>query len=254
MMGTLPAETEQPLFSYCVQLERRIHAGHPLRRLRKVLDLSFVAPAVQHCYGKSGNVSVDPQVIMKMMLLLFYYNIPSERELMEQIPERLDFLWFLGYDLESVIPNHSVLSKARSRWGSEVFEKLFVRTIEQCAEAGLVDGRLLHIDSTTLKANASRNSVIESSPELVAALRQAYQEQAGKLELLDPPVSEAKVESSSPTPELPAVTPPAQPAAPAARASGREEAIEKAKNASQPHACQPDGSAGAPGSLQKRRY
>lgn len=193
MMGTLPGETEQPLFSYCVQLNRRVRANHPLRQLRRVLDLSFVAPAVQHCYGQSGNVSVDPQVIMKMMLLLFYYNIPSERELMEQIPERLDFLWFLGYDLDSVIPNHSVLSKARSRWGSEVFEKLFVRTIEQCVGAGLVNGRLLHIDSTTLKANASRNSVIESSPELVAALRQAYQEQAGKLELLDPPASEAKV-------------------------------------------------------------
>ncbi len=114
---------------------------------------------------------------MKMMLLPFYYNIPSERELMEQIPERVDFLWFLGYDLESVIPNHSVLSKARSRWGSEVFEKHFVRTIEQCLGAGLVDGRLLHIDSTTLKANASRNSVIESSPELVAALGQALSRQ-----------------------------------------------------------------------------
>jgi transposase len=216
MMGTLQAETEQSLFSYCVQLDRRIRADHPLRRLRQVLDLSFVAPAVQHCYGKSGNVSVDPQVIMKMMLLLFYYNIPSERELMEQIPERLDFLWFLGYDLETVVPNHSVLSKARSRWGSEVFEKLFVRTIEQCVTAGLVDGRLVHIDSTTLKANASRNSVIQSSPELVAALRAAYQEQAGKLELLDPPASEPKLASPLPVPELTSVTPLVEPAALAA--------------------------------------
>jgi transposase len=229
MMGTLPAETEQPLFSYSVQLDRRLRANHPLRQLRRVLDLSFVAPAVQHCYGKSGNVSVDPQVIMKMMLLLFYYNIPSERELMEQIPERLDFLWFLGYDLDSVIPNHSVLSKARSRWGSEVFEKLFVRTIEQCVGAGLVDGRLLHIDSTTLKANASRNSVIESSPELVAALRQAYQEQAGKLELLDPPVSEAQVESSSPTPELPAATPLVQPAATAPEPAAEAKLLKRQK-------------------------
>src|SRR5882757_6156344 len=213
MMGTLPAQTEQPLFSYRVQLERRIRVDHPLRKLKAVLDLSFVIPAVAQCYGKSGNVSVDPQIIMKMMLLLFYYNIPSERELMEQIPERLDFLWFLGYDLESNVPNHSVLSKARSRWGSQVFEQLFVRTIEQCVRAGLVDGRLLHIDSTTLKANASRNSVVETSPELVTALRQAYQKQAGKLELLEPPgqaSSETKAESlerSQRLPEAPVIEP-----------------------------------------------
>src|SRR5258708_35364380 len=192
MMGTLPAETEQSLFSYCIQLDRRIRADHPLRQLRRVLDLSFVVPAVEHCYGKSGNVSIDPQVILKMMLLLFYYNIPSERELMEQIPERLDFLWFLGYDLETVIPNHSVLSKARSRWGSQVFEKLFLRAIDQCVRARFVDGRLLHIDSTTLKANASRNSVSESSPELIGALRQAYQAQESKLELLELPSSAPK--------------------------------------------------------------
>ncbi len=233
MMGTLPAETEQSLFSYCIQLDRRIRADHPLRQLRRVLDLSFVVPAVEHCYGKSGNVSIDPQVILKMMLLLFYYNIPSERELMEQIPERLDFLWFLGYDLETVIPNHSVLSKARSRWGSQVFEKLFVRTIEQCVRAGLVDGRLLHIDSTTLKANASRNSVIQSSPELVSALRQAYQEQAGKLELLDPPssepVSEAKVQNPDAVQEVAAVTALVEPPAWAAEPAASEKLLKRQK-------------------------
>jgi transposase len=151
------------------------------------LDLSFVLAEVRDCYGKSGNVSIDPRTILKMMVLLFYYNIASERELMEQIGERLDFLWFLGLDLESSIPDHSVLSKARRRWGKEVFEKLFTRTLQQCVAAGLVDGRLLHIDSTTLKANASKNSVLESSPEMVEALRQAYREQERKLEEQDPP-------------------------------------------------------------------
>src|SRR5258707_5025398 len=238
MMGTLPAQTEQPLFSYRVQLERRIRVDHPLRKLKAVLDLSFVIPAVAQCYGKSRNVSVDPQIILKMMLLLFYYNIPSERELMEQIPERLDFLWFLGYDLETVIPNHSVLSKARSRWGSQVFEKLFVRTIEQCVRAGLVHGRLLHIDSTTLKANASRNSVIQSSPELVSALRQAYQEQAGKLELLDPPssepVSEAKVQNPDAVQEVAAVTALVEPPAWAAEPAAGGKILKKQKSSIKP--------------------
>ena len=136
-------------------------------------------------------MSLDPKVILKMMLLLFYYDIPSERELMEQIGERLDFLWFLGFDLETSIPDHSVLSKARARWGAEVFEQLFVRTVRQCVQAGLVDGRLLHVDSTIVKANASRNSVVQTSPEMVAALRQAYQQQVGKLQVLEPEETEA---------------------------------------------------------------
>ena len=116
-----------------------------------------------HCYGSRGNVSVDPEVIMKMMFLLFFDDVASERELMKVIAERLDYLWFLGYGLENDIPDHSVLSKARTRWGKEVFESLFVRTIAQCVEAGLVDGKKLHVDSSLIEADASRESVIKGN-------------------------------------------------------------------------------------------
>jgi IS5 family transposase len=63
-------------------------------------------------------------------------DIKSERELMRIIPERLDYLWFLGYGLDDEIPDHSVLSKARKRWGKEVFLSLFSRVVHQCVEAG----------------------------------------------------------------------------------------------------------------------
>jgi hypothetical protein len=59
---------------------------------------------------------------------------------MDTIPLRLDWLWFLGYDLDSEVPNHSVLSKARARWGVEAFRSFFERVVWQCVEAGLVDG------------------------------------------------------------------------------------------------------------------
>ena len=62
-------------------------------------------------YGIKGNASVPPPVILKLMLLLVLYNVRSERELMQTLPERLDWLWFLGYDLDSELPHHSVLSK-----------------------------------------------------------------------------------------------------------------------------------------------
>ncbi len=196
MMGTQPCGRQPALFAYHVDLEDRIPADHLLRRTAAVLDLAFVLPTVRHLYGRSGNVSLDPRVILKMMLLLFLYNIPSERELMEQIQVRLDFLWFLGFDLESDIPNHSVLSKARARWGEEVFETLFIRLVQQCVEAGLVDGSLLHVDSTLVKASASKESVVVSGPELVSALRQAYQRQQQKLEVLP-----AEPKPSAPGPE-----------------------------------------------------
>lgn len=90
-----------------------------------------------------GTLSVAPEVILKMMFLLFFDDIKSERELMEVIAERLDYLWFLDYTLDEQVPDHSVLSKARARWGKEVFESLFVRTVAQCVAAGLVDGSKL---------------------------------------------------------------------------------------------------------------
>jgi len=183
-MGTLPTDRQPEFFSYHINLERRIRAEHPLRQIKSILDLSFVIPMVQDSYGRCGHVSLDPRVIVKLMFLLFYYDVPSERELMAQLPERLDWLWFLDYDLDSATPQHSVLSKARRRWGPEVFERLFVRSVEQCVQAGLVEGRLLHADSSTLKANASKDSVVKTSPELVQALRQAYQKEEQKLVVL----------------------------------------------------------------------
>ena len=205
MMGIQPSGRQPALFSYHVDLEPRIGPGHLLRKVAAVLDLSFVLPTVGHCYGRSGNVSVDPRVIMKMLLLLFLYDVPSERELMEQIRVRLDFLWFLGFELDTEIPDHSVLSKARARWGSAVFEQLFLQTVRQCVAAGLVDGRLLHVDSTMVKAHAHRDSVVAAGPELVAALRAAYQQQAAKLQVLPEPATptDAPAPPSAPA-QLPA--------------------------------------------------
>jgi transposase len=179
MMGTHQAQDQ--LFNYQVNLEKRVRPDHPLRRIRAVLDLSFVRPAVQRFYGSNGHVGTDPVILVKMMLLLFLDNVASERELMAVIPERLDYLWFLGYGLDDEVPHHSVLSKARARWGEEVFSDLFVRTVEQCVAAGLVSGQRLHIDSSLVRANAARDSVVKASPELIAALRAAYAQEEQKL-------------------------------------------------------------------------
>jgi transposase len=170
MMGR--QQTQNELWAPVLDIFSRIPEDHLLRRLERVLDLSFVRTAVARCYGSNGNASVDPIVLMKMMLLLFLDDVPSERELMRIIPLRLDYLWFLGIGLNEAIPDHSVLSKARRRWGADVFEQLFARSVEQCVAAGLVEGRKLHVDASLIAADASRNSVV----------RQVVLREVGKLE------------------------------------------------------------------------
>jgi transposase len=209
MMGLQNQQKE--LFGYNIDLDRRVRADHPLRKIAAAIDFSFVRTQVEHTYGQNGNVSVDPVVILKMMFLLFLDDIASERELMEIIPERLDYLWFLGYGLNDKVPNHSVLSKARARWGSKVFEELFLRTVSQCLAAGLVDGKKIHVDGSLIAANASTDSVVSGSAEVIAALRKAYSEQTAKLtdqlEVLPMPVpmgpiNQTHVSATDPESEL----------------------------------------------------
>src|SRR3989441_1890983 len=179
MMGIHSPQKE--LFSYHIDLDQRVRPDHPLRRIAAAIDFSFIRDEVADCYGHNGHESVDPAILLKMMFLLFYDDIASERELVAISAERLDYLWFLGYGLDDKIPDHSVLSKARRRWGREAFEKFFIRTVAQCVAAGLVDGKKLHVDSSLIAAHASRDSVVKSSPELIAALKAAYQAQESKL-------------------------------------------------------------------------
>ncbi|MBN2897322.1 MAG: IS1182 family transposase, partial [Clostridia bacterium] len=143
-------------------LDKRIRHDHTLRKIQEKIDFDFIYDEVKDSYGNNGNVSVPPPVILKMMFLLIFYNVRSERELINTIPERLDWLWFLGYDLEDEIPNHSVLSKARDRWGAKAFRKFFERIVRKCIEAGLVGGGKLFVDASLIDADASNNSVVDT--------------------------------------------------------------------------------------------
>ena len=182
MMGKVKKDKDK-LFHYGFILNRRIRADNPLRLIKKVIDFDFVYKEVSDKYGRNGNVSVPPPVILKMMFLLFFYNVRSERELMRTIPERLDWLWFLGYGIDDEIPHHSVLSKARKRWGEGLFRRFFTRVVEQCVEAGLVSGDKIFIDSTLIDANASNNSVMDKKTiHRYANISKMYKELEKKLD------------------------------------------------------------------------
>jgi transposase len=181
MIGPIQ-ERESKLFHYGLNLEKRVRPNNPLRAVKEAVDFGFVRERVADFYGGEGHESVDPIVILKLMLLLFLDNVASERELMRIVGERLDYMWFLEFDIDEEIPNHSVLSKARRRWGSEIFEEVFIRTVGQCVEAGLVDGGKIHMDGSLIEANASLKSVKHGAPELIEALRQAYRQESEKLD------------------------------------------------------------------------
>jgi transposase len=179
-MGT-QGPPQGKLFYHNINLEQRIRSNHPLRKIEQFIDFDFAYREVADKYGPNGNVSVPPPVILKLLLLLVFYNVRSERELMVTLPERLDWLWFLGFDLDSDIPNHSVLSKARKRWGAEVFKTFFERIVLQSVQAGLVDGSKIFVDSSLIDADASNNSVIDTQ-SLKHRLRKNYRELEARLE------------------------------------------------------------------------
>lgn len=185
MMGT--HEKQQSLFYVGVDLDERIPPNHPLRLVKEKIDFSFVRSLVGDLYGSNGHVSLDPTIVLKLLFLLFFDDVSSARELMRQLPYRLDYLWFLDFGLDDQVPDHSVLSKARRRWGSEAFEVFFVRMVQQCIELGLVDGRKIHADSTFVDANASNDQILKGSPKLIEALRHAFQKEDQKIEDTDTP-------------------------------------------------------------------
>jgi transposase len=180
MMG-IKQQPQNSLFHFGINIDKRIRSNHPLRKVNELIDFDFAYDEVKNYYGSNGNVSVPPPVILKLMLLFVFYNVRSERELLDTLPERIDWLWFLGYDLDSDIPNHSILSKARKKWGVEVFQSFFDRIVLQCVQGGLVDGSKIFVDSSLVDADASNNSVIDTK-SLKHQLHKNYKKLEARLE------------------------------------------------------------------------
>jgi transposase len=141
-------------------LESFIPEDHNLRRLDKILDLSFIREMVQDRYCQSnGRPSIDPEVIIRLFLIQAIDGIVHVRELMRQVQVNLAYRWFIGYGLDEKLPDHSTLSKALDRFGDDVFNELFKRSIAQCHSSGLIEGKVLHVDATTIRADIDRERV-----------------------------------------------------------------------------------------------
>lgn len=146
---------------HMVTIEDLVPQEHFLRKLERVLDLSFVYEETTHMYSrKYGRPPIDPVVLVKYLLVGFLYGIPSERQIEQRIQTDVALRWYLGLDLFDRVPDHSTISQLRRRKPSfrKVFRRLFEEVVRQCIAAGLVSGRLAVTDSTHVKANASQAS------------------------------------------------------------------------------------------------
>src|SRR5829696_3953421 len=138
-----------------LSLEEFVPKDNFYRCLEERLDLSFVRELVADRYAAMGRTSIDPVVFFRLQLVMFFEDIRSERRLMEIAADRLSIRWYLGYDLDEPLPDHSSLTRIRERYGLAIFRGFFERIVQMCFEAVLVRGEELFFDSTKVKANAA---------------------------------------------------------------------------------------------------
>ena len=174
---------------YYFRLEEQIPTDHLLRMIDGHVDFSFVREQLKDFYSPTGRPSIDPEVLLRLLLVGYLYGITSERRLMDEVRMHLAYRWFtrLGFDQE--IPDHSTFSKNRhGRFRqSGVFRKVFEEIVRCCLEAGLVEGRNLAVDGTLVGANASQQSRVPRERLVEAAkLSRTVQEYLTELELQNP--------------------------------------------------------------------
>jgi transposase len=158
---------QDDLFVACT-LRDLVPPDHILRRVNKVLDLSWLRGEVKGAYDEYlGRPSINPESAVRLMLAGFFEGIVHDRKLMRQAQVNLAIRWFAGYRLHEKLPHHSSLTRIRQRWGEERFKRIFQKTVEECIRAGLVDGETVHVDATLIRADVSWESLVERHAEQV---------------------------------------------------------------------------------------
>jgi len=154
MMGQQPRTDS--LFYY-FRLEDQIPDDHLLKRLDRFIDFGFVRERLRDTYSAIGRPSIDPEVLLRLLLVGYLYGITSERRLIEEARMHLAYRWFSRLGFEREIPDHSTFSKNRHGRFRKVgvFLEVFEESVRRCLEAGLVEGKRLTVDGTMVTANAS---------------------------------------------------------------------------------------------------
>ncbi|MFY1708083.1 IS1182 family transposase [Tritonibacter scottomollicae] len=158
MMG--PRQEAQPALFYEFSLENHVPQNHLLRSIDRFVDLSEIRTYLADFYSPTGRPSVDPELLIRMLLVGYCFGIRSERRLCEEVHLNLAYRWFCRLDLSDRIPDHSTFSKNRhGRFcDSELLRHLFESTVARCIKEGLVSGQRMAIDASLIEADANKQN------------------------------------------------------------------------------------------------
>src|ERR1035437_6630453 len=137
----------QPQLFSTINLESLIPQNHLLRRIDKILDLSFVREMTAHLYCEdNGRPSIDPELFCRISLITYLYNIPSDRRVCGELQFNLAYKWFCKLSVEDRVPDHSSLTRIRDRMGEETFRLIFERLIKLCIAKKILKANKIMMD------------------------------------------------------------------------------------------------------------
>src|SRR5882757_5106871 len=163
MMGRLEQDQGQLFYSFC--LEEVVPDDHQVRAIASVLDLSWVYGELSPHYPALGRPSIDPVLMIRILILGYAFGLRSERLLCREVQVNLAYRWFCGLSIEDKIPDHSAFSRARHERfrDSDMFRRVFERVVGTCIAAGLVGGEGFAVDASLIVADANKQRSIPGS-------------------------------------------------------------------------------------------
>jgi len=160
MMGRLNHDQGRLFYSFC--LEEAVPDDHLVREVAAVLDLSWVYAELAPHYPDNGRPSIDPELMIRMLIIGYVFAIRSERALCRDVQVNLAYRWFCGLSIEDKVPDHSAFSRARNERfrDSDIFRRVFEHVVETCIAAGLVGGEGFAADASLIVADANKQRSI----------------------------------------------------------------------------------------------
>jgi transposase len=160
MMGRLKGDQSQLFYEF--HLDDVVPADHLVRQIDAVLDLSWVHAELAPHYPSIGRPSIDPVLMIRMLIVGYVFAIRSERALCREVQVNLAYRWFCKLGIEDRVPDHSAFSRARNERFKEsgIFRRVFERVVEACIAAGLVGGQGFAVDASLIVADANKQRSI----------------------------------------------------------------------------------------------
>jgi transposase len=170
MMGERHVDQEALFFGF--SLERHVPEGHLLRAIDRFVDLSDLRARLAPFYSETGRPSVDPELLIRMLLVGYCHGIRSERRLCEEVHLNLAYRWFCRLGLDGEVPDHSTFSKNRhGRFrDSDLMRQLFETVLRRCVAEGMVGGEGFAVDASLIKADANRQRGVEGTKGLAPGM------------------------------------------------------------------------------------